>query len=478
MTHPHWTVAVAVSLVAGCSAGALGPSPSTPQPDATGGYAVDSSWSRLGRINDPALAVRLMDRAVDAQARRPAPSGSDAALDWQYLVDVPIDETPALYVSGTTENNATDRMFASGAQRSRRTITHSFFALQGLYDAAPTVAWQNTIDSAIDGSAIALSPDATKVFGVTQRGTVYGFNTADGSTVAGFPVSVGHSVSWSSPWLDFLTQPYPLYVGDQQGHITRIDTSTGATVTSSRLCSAIHSSPIVWNGVVWVGCDDGYLHRLDPLTLAEYPPKTKLCAHASCQTNDAIYSAPFVDGLGNHLLVGVNNQVAVVDIDPTTGCTTGTTACPVTIATVGKSAIFYSSPFIDFANGYVYVAFNNALWRAGWDGTALTSGFVAAAHALAGRNSDAGYPKSSPLAFNGHVWVGDGGGFVNRYAADTFAFENVTPQYGASVDTTPLVDVAGGNIYFGTNGTTSTTRRGGIRVNRNSGSWVQLQQTW
>jgi outer membrane protein assembly factor BamB len=478
MTYTRWTLAAAVSLAVGCSAGGLAISPSTPQPDASGGYAVDSSWSRLGRVNDPALLLRVAARPTLAAARRRPPASPDAAANWQYLVGAPIDDTPALYISGTTENNATDRMFATGADRSGKRVTYSFVALQNLYGTVPTVAWQNPIDSEVDGSAIAMSPDATKVFGVTHHGTVYGFNTADGSTVAGFPVALGHKVSWASPWLDFLTQPYPLYVADLDGHVTRIDTSTGAMVTSPKLCSAIHSSPIVWNGVVWTGCDDGSLRRLNPQTLAEYAPATRLCARARCQDNDAIYSAPFVDTVGNRLLVGVNNQLAVVDIDPTTGCTTGTTSCPVAFATIGKSATFYSSPFIDFTTGYVYVAFNNALWRAGWDGTALTSPFAAAAHPLRGHNADAGYPKSSPLAFNGHVWVGDGGGFMNRYASDSFAFENVTSQYGVSIDTPPLIDIVGGNIYFGTNGTTTTTRSGGVNVHANLGSWVQLPQTW
>ncbi|HEY2746330.1 MAG TPA: PQQ-binding-like beta-propeller repeat protein [Polyangia bacterium] len=473
MTRAHLIVTVAVFLAAGCTAGAL--SPSTPQPDANGGYAVDSSWSRLGRMNDPALTLRLVESAALGHTRRHAPP-QDSGLDWQYPLFAPVEETPALYVSGGTENDATDRMFAAGALASDG--SDSFFALENLYDASPTVAWQNEIDSDVDGSAIVLTPDATKVFAVTKKGTVYGFNAADGSAVAGFPVAIGRKVSWASPWLDFTTQPYPLYVADLNGRVTRIDTSTGATLASKKICSAIHSSPIVWNGVVWTGCDDGTLHRLNPQTLAEYAPATKLCARASCKANDAIYSAPFIDSVGNRLLIGVNNQLVVVDIDPTTGCTTGTSACPISIATVGKSAIFYSSPFIDFATGYVYLAFNNQLWRAGWDGTALTSGFVATAHALAGSNSDAGYPKSSPLAFNGHVWVGDGGGFVNRYASDSFAFENATPQYGVTVDTTPLIDIAGGNIYFGTNGTVTTAKRGVVKTHPKLGSWVQLQQIW
>jgi len=481
MHRTHWIAAFIVSFVAGCSAGGLGSSPTAPQPDATGRYAIDSSWSRLGHFNDPSLALRLAQRSALGQSSRrrlpPAPA-PDSALDWQYSLDAPLNETPALYVSGTAENNASDRMFATGATRSFFSVTYSFYSFENLYGAAPTVAWQQPIDSAVDGSAIALTPDATKVFAVTSNGTVYGFNAADGSKASGFPVSLGNKVSWASPWIDFLTSPYPLYVADVRGHITRIDTSTGATVTSARFCSAIHASPIVWNGVVWVGCDDGYLHRLNPQTLAEYTPATKLCARSSCKANDAIYSAPFVDSIGDRLLVGVNNQVVVVDISSTTGCTTGATSCPVSVQTLGKSALFYSSPFVDFASGYVYVAFNNALWRASYDGAGITSPFVAAAHALGGNGPNLSYPKSSPLAFDGHVWIGDGGGFVNRFSADTFAFENVTQQYGVSVDTTPLVDVAGGNIYFGTNGTTTVDRRGRVQVNKNKGSWVQLQQSW
>jgi outer membrane protein assembly factor BamB len=476
MRRTKWSFVALLSLVTGCSAGGLEATPLTPHADAAGRYAIDNAWSRLGTMNDPSLAAEL---AVSRQsARRRPPPTTDSALDWQFLVDAPLNETPALYVSGTAEDNATDRMFATGGKRGFFSVTYYFYAFENLYGTSPTVVWQKTIDSAVDGSAIALTPDATKVFAVTKKGTVYGFNTADGSAATGFPVSLGNKVSWSSPWIDFLTQPYPLYVGDVRGHVTRIDSSTGAKLTSVRLCTAIHSSPIVWNGVVWAGCDDGSLHRLDPQTMTEFTPATKLCATATCRGNDAIYSAPFVDSIGDRLLVGVNNQVAVVDISAATGCTTGPAACPVTLQTVGKSAIFYSSPFIDFAAGYVYIAFNNALWRASYDGTAITSPFVAASHPLAGTNADAGYPKSSPLAFDGHVWVGDGGGFVNRYSTDGFAFENATEQYGVSIDTTPLIDVAGGNIYFGTNGTTTIGRRGRVNVDETKGSWVQLTQTW
>lgn len=479
-----------LALAVGCT-GAGSPTPPSQTPaGASTGFGIDASWARIGRLNDPALALAAAARAeigMPAPPKKPPPATDpppvDNALDWQFILGEPTNVTPALWVAGAAENNATDRMFAYGGFSGSEYIG----AADNLYCTAgtancPSVAWYSQMDSFIDGSAIALTPDGSTVFGVSSKGTVYGFNASDGTPSAGFPVSVGASVSWSSPWLDFQTQPYPLYVADTGGHVTRIDTSTGNKTWSVKVCSAIHSSPIVWNGVVWVGCDDGKLYRRNPATGAAYGVATNLCANPSrCDSvKDAIYSAPFVDVVNNRLLVGVNNQVVAIDISTTTGCTISGSCAP-QFTPVGTSATFYSSPVADVAGGYVYIAFNNKLWRAPYDGTKtnpITSAFTSASHALGGSNSNAGYPKSSPMVFNGHVWVGDGGGFVNRFSSTSFAFEAVTPRYGATIDTTPLIDIAGGNIYYGTNGTTSLDKKGNVVVDTTSGSWVQLAQNW
>jgi outer membrane protein assembly factor BamB len=407
------------------------------------------------------------------------PPPPDNALDWQFVLDEPTNVTPALWVAGATENIATDRMFAYGGVGGNE----YFGAADNLYCQSgttncPDVAWFQPLDSKIDGSAIAITPDGASVYGVTSKGTVYGFNAANGATATGFPVSVGAAVSWASPWLDFQAQPYPLYVADTGGKVTRIDTSTGSKPWSLKVCaSPIHSSPIVWNGVVWVGCDDGHLYRITASTGKVDGLSINLCLTASkCdKINDAIYSAPFVDSINDRLLIGVNRQVWAFDISPTSGCTTGGTCTP-QASTVGSSATFYSSPFVDVAGGFVYIAFNNKLWRAPYDGTQtnpiLFPGFTASTHAL-GAGPSLGYPKSSPMVFDGHVWLGDGGGFVNRFSSSTFAFEAVTPRYGSTIDTTPLIDVPGGNIYYGTNGVMSNNK-----LDASGGSWVQLAQDW
>ena len=478
----------AVALVAGCTGVEVAPSSSVPSPGPTGGFAIDGSRTRIGGLSDPATAFGAAARAwLGAPPPRtprpppgqpPPPPPPDNALDWQFVLGEPTNVTPALWIAGAAENNATDRMFAYGGFSG----TEYFGAADNLYCTSgspncPDVAWDKPLDSKIDGSAIAITPDGASVYGVTSKGTVYGFNAANGATATGFPVSVGASVSWSSPWLDFQTQPYPLYVADTGGHVTRIDTSTGKKTWSLKACSsAIHSSPIVWNGVVWVGCDDGHLYRINAATGVADGVSINLCLTSSkCdRTNDAIYSAPFVDSINNRLLVGVNKQVAALDISPTGPCVTGQSCTP-QFSTFGSSAVFYSSPFVDIAGGYVYAAFNNKLWRASYDGTVtnpITGAFVGASRALAS-NSNLGYPKSSPMVFNGHVWVGDGGGYVNRFNSSDFSFEAVTPRYGTTIDTTPLIDVAGGNIYYGTNGVVS---RG--RLDTTGGSWVQLAQDW
>lgn len=469
---------VVFAIVAGCSAdGGPGSTGGAPSPSTPAGTAIDGSWARMGFAAGRFANLGGPNQFLPDPLGRPASSPPpDQALDWQFMLDAPTSVTPALWVAGATMNNATDRMYAYGVISG----TSYLGAADNLYCTDPTlscpnVAWYLPMDSAIDGSSIALAPDGTRAYAVSSNGTVYGVDTASGALASGWPVSIGAKVSWASPWLDFTATPYQLYVADTSGHVSRIDTSTATVVwRSAALCRAIHSSPLVWNSVVWVGCDDGYLHRLDPATGNEYPPATKLCASSTCGTNDAIYSGPFVDIADNRLVLGVNNRVINVDISPTTGCTTGPVSCTFESMTIGSSAIYHSTPFIDVTGGFVYASFNNKLWRARWSGTQITTPFVASATPLKGVNKDLGYPKSTPMVFNGHIWIGDGGGYVNRYSSSNFALENVTPRYGVTIDTTPVIDVAGGNIYYGTNGAGNAT----MTVDSKAGSWVQLAQTW
>jgi hypothetical protein len=137
-----------------------------------------------------------------------------------------------------------------------------------------------------------------------------------------------------------------------------------------------------------------------------------------------------------------------------------------------SNAPCYSSPFI-FVTGPARVLFathgsreggspSNRLFRrlystagvfsktGGTTSTALASGFT-------GMDD----PRSSPIVINvsGQVYAfaGDGGGYVNRFPFDpataSFGTRSTFPSggvsLGASIDSPVLVDVLGGNIYFG-----------------------------
>ena len=450
-------------------------------------FGIDSSWTRLAATGSAGVLARQAAHLgtgwptaahqwfpPPGAASQPAPA-PDTALDWQFVVQAPVNVTPALSVTGATPDNANDRMFAYGHYNGADYLG----AGRNLYCTAgtgncPDIAWALPIDSGIDGSAINISIDGSVVYAVSSQGLVYAVDSGTGALLANWPVDVGHAVSWATPWLDFQETPNALYVADTSGNITKIDVSTARTPWSTKVCSAIHASPIVWNHIVWVGCDDGRLYRLDPATGAQYGASTNLGVLGS--SNNAIYSGPAIDITNNRLVLGVNNRLIQIDISPTTGCGTGSSSCVFqATATIGSSAIFYSSPFIDVAGGYVYAAFNNRLWRATYTAAGgITGAFDS--RALTGKSSNLGYPKSGPMAFNGHVWVGDGGGFINRFSSSTFAFEAATPQYGVSIDTTPVIDVVNGNIYYGTMGTYDATAK--KPLNPSNGSWVQLAQTW
>jgi outer membrane protein assembly factor BamB len=482
---------LALAFVAACSAN--GPS-SLPAESAHAGVGIDQSWTRLAFAPWPSYQARQVARfdtgfsrashqwfpPPDAPSQPPSTQPSpDNALDWQYMVQAPVHGTPALFVLGT-QGDPNDRLFAYGNVGGSNYLA----AVNDLYATSPSIAWYIPLDSEVDGSAISISVDGGLIFAVTKAGTVYAVdNTVSVPQAPKWTYSLPNSVSWASPWLDFQSTPNSLYLADEGiangskrgGHVTKLDASTGAMRWISRVCAKpIHSSPIVWNNIVWVGCDDGQLYRLDPATGDAYSPATNLCANpASCGTNDAIYSGPAIDVSNNRLILGVNNRVIQIDISPTTGCSTGNQACAFSARSLPTSAIFYSSPVIDAAGGYVYASFNNKLWRAPYTAAnGITDDF--SGKSLKGSNANQGYPKSGPMVFNGHVWVGDGGGYVNRFSSIDFSSEAVTPRYGTTIDTTPVVDYLGGNIYYGTNGAGNAN----TPVNPNSGSWVQLTQTW
>jgi hypothetical protein len=467
------------------------------------GAATDESWWRVapaaGTQKDPVAwfnehprqdhQVFLDMTPSELIARRQA---SITTPNWSTMEMDTINSTSAIYVAGATVSATTDRVVFEHAAS---TSSHSIYVV----DTNGALKAQQAISGKLDGTAMLLSLDGSVAYAADTAGKLYAVKLADGTSPWGGSKSLSAGVSWATPWLDFNT-PYTIYVVDTTGTPQAFDAATGAakyaTPTSATGNSPVHSSPVLWNGILWFGADNGNLYRVNPSTGAVLG-STNLCLHGSgsCSANDAIYSAPFIDSANNLLLIGVNKRLVQVSIDPSTGCTS--TSCPASAFTyftlddgafASSETTFTSTPYA--ANGFVYVAFDNRLWRATYtNGVAAgSSGNFTRASTLALTSDPTGvmrpwdqndhsHPKSSPLEFNSTIFLGDGGCNINRFDTTMFSLQAVQDyannaavptSVGPTIDSTPLIDIlSGGNIYFST-----------LNPNSPSGSWVSLSQSF
>lgn len=476
--------------------------------------AIDSSWWRLstrevgpgGLESWVASHPRLNGAPTDLRARvgasaailagrsklgaPPPVSGTNATmLNWRLDETTPISTSAAVLVLGASMDPTNDRLVIEGGGAGTGSDpSHYIGVLSNIYTATPTVTKSPALDSGIDGSALTTSLDGSIVYAATSGGHVYAVKVADGTFA--WQATLPAGVSWSTPWLEVTTGV--LYVADVGGHITSFDGTTGTqlfqTMPIAGAGVAVHSSPVVNNGILWVGADDGKLYRFDATNLTALGQGTNLCLNSgACGTFDQIWSGAAIDTTNNQLLIGVNKQIVQIDIG-TSGCTSTSTTCtftafPIDDATLqSPQARFYSSPFIDTTAGYAYFPFANRLWRSAYT-TSLSGTMERATTAdptglLRGVNpTDDGYPRGLVISFGGQLFVGDGGGFIHRFSASTFSetalqsFANSgtgTPgPNGPAIDSTPLIDVTGGNVYFGVK-----------NPNAPMGSWVSLPQTF
>src|SRR5262249_40693836 len=128
------------------------------------------------------------------------------------------------------------------------------------------------------------------------------------------------------------------------------------------------------------------------------------------------------------------------------------TWAPITQASLNTAAgaAVASSPMLDRASGNLYVGYYSTLYRLPYP---LVAGSFALGPPLCGAGSVGMSPLGSPLVYNGSVYTGDGAGRAEKFEClargSAPQLSAVTAQYGSSVDTTPVVDFANGNIVFG-----------------------------
>ncbi len=114
--------------------------------------------------------------------------------------------------------------------------------------------WVQDIDGAVLGSAVLGSNNVLYVS--SYGGTIYGLNTADGSTVYTTKAS---SWIWSGPTLDGTT----LYFGDGSGSLYAQPISGTDPAWHQALNGAITGSPLVDSGNVIIGTDAGNVYFVD-----------------------------------------------------------------------------------------------------------------------------------------------------------------------------------------------------------------------
>lgn len=465
---------------------------------------VDSSWMRVGGapgqfdnstdflswINaHPRMAGRVRFRGAGIISR----SASSLANATNLPKAGPTNVTVARLISDI--DPSMDRLFIYAPTGSGPAIQ----SIGALDTATPVVKWTQLINAPVDGGGIEFSVDGATVYTVSSAGTVYAIATADvvQSRVL-WSTSVGASVSWSAPWVDYLDAG-AIYVADLAGNLTEIGAATGSRINQipvdATTRAAIHSSPIVDNFVVWVGTDNGSLYRFDG-NLTPIGMPTSLCLGTCDAVFDPIWSSPFIDHAHSQVFIGVNNQIAQMRLDQTTNSITGTSStgcvqtasgvapCAVTMTSMPGSyhntGIFTSSPLIDPTAGqnFLYAAYRGRLTRFPFSvDSTVTPPLVAigvgtniqTSSASTPFTGDFSFPFSSPFMWPGHdVFIGDGDGYLADFQStnSAFALRSATnvfsdPASGVvvtctGIDSTVIDDLwPNGNAFFGCGGTTS-----------------------
>ncbi len=415
------------------------------------------------------------DDASTAQAQPPVPE-----LDWNWptpTAPAAVTGTPALYIAHfPTQSNAEDLLFYG----TNTTRGPNFFALNNLYEKAPTVLWSAS-NGGIDGTSIVVSKG--RVFAVDSYGDLYCYAAATGGLCTGWTsqsFTTGLGGSLSAPWVSNAAKA--VYFGDLAGNLYKVSTLTGALVWSVNLserlpapCTGncgpfgIHSSPIVLGNYVYVGNDAGAMFRItDPgTTRPSVVDAHWLCASPTstgCGSAWAVLNGPSADVVTKTIYAAANG----VMFEYAMGAGAWAPTYSVDLGTPAGYPV-YSSPIVDYKNFYVYVGYYNRLYKVPYPFTASTK---ALSSPMIGVGPDPSYPRSSVLPYNDSLYIGDGAGAAEMFGCMASSLPpSRTAQtivYGATIDTAPVIDFGTGNINFGY---TNPTTGGGIVQITQSAIW-------
>lgn len=449
-----------------------------------------------------------------------SPLRPEISAGWVFSLPVPyaaVTLTPAL-INPSYPSSSTNDTIYFGADTSRGT---NFYAVNGLGGSSPATAWSYAASGAFDGSWVTLDGN-NQVYAEDSTGALYCFGGSPTATDAGVTsaslctgwssqsYTTGNGSSLTSPWWDFDTNA--VFFADGAGILHKIAVTTGtptgvnagAQIWSLNLNSflpsncngsacptfGIRSSPVVYNHIIYVGNDGGAFFQItDPATGTTAPTSVAsewLCGSGSVTTTGcgsawSVLNAATLDTAKSEIYAAANGEVFEYPLQKPP---TATHDHAVSLGASGSG--IYSSPTVDNTNLFLYVGYNNQLHKIPYPFTATTADL---ATTLAGTGPDATYPRSSPLPFNGRVYIGNGAGFEEEYqcvgsASGSFKAAIVGQtqpvslvtgsgnESATSVDSTGIVDFLNGNVDFGvTADPTSGSLTGGVAEYAQTSAW-------
>lgn len=441
-------------------------SDSAPAPEAPGSSGVRMSGNASRVVGTNSIGSRLTPPGAPDPA---APSPLEG--DWSFNLGAPVNSAVALTGSFVAAGCG-DRLFA-GANTAAGPNLFAFdnlhatgakgVACSNVVDArcspspsghCPHLLWSRTLLGAMDNNAVTPSLDGSVIYVATTTGALYAINASTGATNWVLDVRAGFGIADATfkgvtPWVDYGTGD--IFVagwspGIGIGAIGKIST-TGTVRSYILLPAGIVSTPILYNGFIYMSALDGKIYKVVDganLTLAggAWP--------VTLQSNQAIISSPTVDTVNDRLFAAVNDTLYSVSM--TTGAIATTS-----ISTSGAAAPCASSPYVDLATLSVFVGHKGSIWRASYSTAGAWTGTRSAA-VKSNDASTANDPTSTPLVFSPlpgttYAYIGDFGGFLNRWTASTLATPSAFPSgvtgVGAKIESPVMVDYMNGNIYFG-----------------------------
>jgi hypothetical protein len=434
--------------------------------DPPAGVAHDVNRSRLASV-DPSSLPPPAPPAVEPEK----PMGHPG--DWSFNIGGRVDSAPALYSASFTSRSCNDRLFVATHKPGGPNV----YGFDNLYptdgsgapclnvaDArcspspsghCPRLVWQQTVGEGPRLSGLAVDGRGNRLYVASNDGIFGVLATVDGKIEGLHNARVVESdvtanYGYCSPWLQPFGDAYIAVslASDTRSRLYRFG-NTANQKAAFGFGAAVATTPILWGGFIYLATFGAVRKIQDGATLTEitgggWP------ASLGAGTRE-VYNAPSIDVSRNLLFVSSNDDLHQVNLG--TGQVTSQSVGFLATGTNPSS----SSMFVDPVERFVYKGHEGFGWRWRYDTNRWINDwwFVF----MRGNDaSEASDPYSSPLVFQlgatKYAYIGDGGGYLNRYNTANAArstFPSGSTGIGARIDTPIVVDYIGGNIYFGGN---------------------------